>query len=342
MPKTPSYELRKNEPFRASDSERGVALLTVLLLLVFMSSVALAITDDIRFAIRRTANLQMAEQAQWYALGAEELARQVVWRSWKSNPNRSTLNDPWARRAVNFPIDGGNIRGSVTDGGNCFNLNSVVMLTSQGFYVERERGVSQYRNLLEALDTDSDTAASLASALLDWVDSDSVPSPRGAEDGVYARLDPSYRTGGTILAEPTELRAIAGYTEPLYQRIRPFVCAFPDSELSIINVNTLREEDAPLLTMLTGRELRLTEAMRAIARRPSSGFRDIDDFFADESLAGISLDEDTRGQFALRTRYFNFKAHVQFHDAYVQLSSAIEVDHGGGLRTIARRYGAFE
>ncbi len=337
-----TYFRKKCDGYRGCESERGVALITVLLLIVFMSSVALAITDDIRFAIRRTANIQMTQQARWYAIGAEELARQVIWRSWKVSPDRSTLNDPWARQAVNFPIDGGSIGGVITDGGNCFNLNSVVMADLDGRYAERETGLVQYRNLLEALGLDSDAAASLAAALLDWVDTDSVPAPRGAEDFVYAVMEPPYRTGDTLLAEPSELRSIAGYTESVYRLIRPFVCAHSGPELSVINVNTLREVDAPLLVMLTGRELRLDEAVRTIARRPFSGFRSIDDFFQDASFAGLALDQEVLSQFGLRTQFYNLEAQVQYYDAVSSLSSTIEVDHGGRVRTLARRYGAFE
>ena len=327
---------------RGAESERGVALITVLLLIVFMSSVALAITDDIRFAIRRTANIQMTQQARWYAMGAEELARQVVWRSWKASPERTTLNDPWARQAVNFPIDGGSIGGVISDGGNCFNLNSVVSAAPDGRYEERALGMAQYRNLLNALDIDSDAAASLAASLLDWVDTDSVPSPRGAEDYVYAVMEPSYRTGDTLLAEPSELRAIAGYTETIYRRIRPFVCTQSGPEVSVINVNTLPEVGAPLLVMLAGRELRLDQAMRAIARRPSSGFRSLDDFFEDESFVGLVLDQDVRSQFSLQTRFYNLATQVHFYDAVFSMNSVLEVDHGGQVRVLTRRYGAFE
>ncbi len=325
-----------------SNSERGVALITVLLLIVFMSSVALAITDDIRFSIRRTANLQMAEQAQWYALGAEQLARQTLWSAWERNPSRSTLSDSWARDSSNFPIDGGHITAVIEDGGNCFNLNSVVMADERGELVEHEIGMLQYRNLLEALEVERNTAALLTSTLVDWIDTDSVPGSQGGEDYFYANLSPPYRTGGGLLVEPSELRAIKGYSEQIYQRIRPFVCAFENADLSRLNVNTLHEIDAPLLVMLMGRDLRLSEAARAIVRRPSEGFSDIDEFLSDEALTKFSLNDIVRNQFNLRTRYFDFEARVVFHDALVEMNSVIEVTHGGEIRILARRFGAAE
>ena len=324
------------------DSERGVALLTVLLLIVFMSSVALAITDDIRFSIRRTVNVQMAEQAQWYALGAEQLARHTLWSAWKRNPDRAMLSDPWARAPSNFPIDGGEITAVIKDGGNCFNLNSVVVTGERGEFVERELGVAQYQNLLKALDFDRNTAAVLTSALVDWIDTDSIPGSQGAEDYFYANLTPPYRTGGSLLVEPSEVRAIKGYSELIYQRIRPFICAYPSANLSNLNVNTLREFDAPLLVMLVGRDLHPSEAARAIARRPSGGFGDVDEFLSDEPLVKFSIDESVRDQFVLRTQFFDFQTRVIFHDALVEMNSVIEVAHGGKVQTLARRFGAAE
>ena len=50
--------------------EEGVALMTVLLLVAVMSTLAVGILDDIRFSLRRTENARNVGQAQWYALGA--------------------------------------------------------------------------------------------------------------------------------------------------------------------------------------------------------------------------------------------------------------------------------
>src|SRR3546814_8835933 len=54
--------------------QKGVALLTVLLLVAVMSVLVMGMLDDIRFGLRRASNAQAMAQAQWYALGAESLA----------------------------------------------------------------------------------------------------------------------------------------------------------------------------------------------------------------------------------------------------------------------------
>jgi len=326
----------------AKSRERGVALLIVLLLMTVLSTVALAVTDDIRFAARRTANIRINTQMQWYALGSEVLARQILWRSWKANAHRSTLNDPWAAEGVEFAIDGGSITGQIHDGGNCFNLNSVVDRGSTGLYIARKAGQQEFQALLTALEMDRDQAIALSATLTDWIDSDSTASGRGAEDYVYSGRKTPYRTGGTLLAEPSELRAIAGFTAEVYGRIRPFVCALPTTDISRINVNTLREFQAPLVVMLAGSGVRVAEVERAILDRPAGGYARIEDFLAHDVFTGIDIAQDTRAQFVLRTEYYVMESEVVSHDARFTLSSLLQVNSGGEVTVHARRYGVFD
>lgn len=328
--------------YRGNPGERGVALLVVLLLVTVLSTMAIAMTDDIRFAARRTANIRMAEQAQWYARGAETFAREVLSRSWKANPDRTTLGDPWAARNVSFAVEGGTVTGRLTDAGNCFNLNSVVEAGPKGDYARRDAGRRSYERLLVALEIPPDTARGLSASLVDWIDSDGIPGAEGAEDEAYIRRDPPYRTAGTLLAEPSELRALAGYTEELYQRIRPLVCALPGVEPSRINVNTLAESQAPLLVMITGGALRLAEARRAIAARPASGYPSIEAFLAQDLFAGIELDPDQRGQLNIRTRYFLAETSVRYHGAQIETTALLELGPNGIVTTRLRRAGRLD
>ena len=106
--------------------QKGVALLTVLLLVAVMAVVAVAILDDVRFSVRRTTNAETQAQAQWYAAGAESLARIQIADLVKIDPARTPLEPRWNGRVLEFPVEEGAIRAVVTDGQACFNLNSLV------------------------------------------------------------------------------------------------------------------------------------------------------------------------------------------------------------------------
>lgn len=326
---------------RRARHEQGMALLTVLLMVAVMSVLAVAALDDIRFGLRRTANATEIGQAQWYAIGAEELARTQIRRLSAANAGRLTAAGGWNGRTFQFPIEGGLIRARVEDGGDCFDLNSVVQ-GPPGSWTAFPAGMRQFEVLLQALGVPAGEAAGLSRALVDWIDSD----PSG--DATYAGR--RYRTGGALLAEVSELRAVQGVTPELYARLRPYVCAlpradYPISRLSPININTLREDQAPLVTMLTDGALPLAEARAWIARRPAAGWRDISEFLSHPMLVdrppplGTIYLQVANGMTGYPTRFFALGATVGYGRAEVAMSSLLEQDKAtGAIRLAARRW----
>ena len=324
---------------RGPDAARragGAALLTVLLLVAVMAILLVAVLDDIRFGLRRTGNAQALAQAQWYALGSEALARARIARL-DAGDGRTTLEGGWNGRPFVFPIDGGAMRVRVDDATACFNLNSVVE-GAPGQWVRREAGVRQYRALLRALEFTPAQAAAMADALVDWIDADQVPGPAGAEDAAYAGRGPGYRTSGALLAEASELRAVAAHDAAAYARLRPHVCAQPDSALSPVNVNTLEEHDAVILAMLSDSVLDLAAARRIIAARPSGGWPDVAAFAGEPAVAAAGLDDHALAQLRVRTRYFDLHAEVEHAGAEVVLSALLDNPSQGPVRLVARRW----
>lgn len=324
--------------------QRGVALLTVLLLVAVMTVLIVGILDDIRFGLRRAGNAQAVAQAQWYALGTEAIARRRIDALTRRSPGITTLDGDWNGRAFPFPIDageGGMANARVFDAATCFNLNSVVEGAPEQWQ-RRELGVRQYLALLEAIDFDAYRAQALADTLVDWIDTDAERSPMGAEDGSYATLQPAYRTAGALLAEVSELRALNGYDAAVYARLRPHVCALPTADLSPLNVNTLRTQDAPLLTMLTLGALDPAQARRVIAARPDGGWRDHAAFWSQPALAAADVPNPVLEQTGLRTRYFGLHAEVEYGDAQVVLSDLFEHRRDGAIALVARRWTAEE
>ena len=331
-------------PRRHGARQRGVALLTVLLLVAVMTLLVTGILDDIRFGLRRAGNAQAIAQAQWYALGTEAVARRKIRELTRRSPGLTALDGDWNGRTLPFPIEdgeGGMVSVRVFDAATCFNLNSVVEGATEQWQ-RRELGVRQYLALLEASGFDEQHARGLADALVDWIDTDAVRSPLGAEDGSYALRRPAYRTAGTLLAEVSELRAIDGYSPATYARLRPHVCALPTAELSPVNVNTLTADDAPLLAMLTLGALDTAQARRIIAARPAGGWRDHAAFWSQPALAAASVPNPVLEQTGLRTRYFGLHAQVEYGDAQAVLSELFEHGDDGAIALVARRWTADE
>ena len=320
---------------------RGVALLTVLLLVAVMGTLLVAVLDDIRFGLRRAGNAQAVAQAQWYALGATTLARSRIAALSAADPTRTTLAGDWNGRTVVLPLDdAGRIIGSLSaridDGTACFNLNSVVEGAPEQWQ-RHAAGVGQYLALQRAIGIDAAQATRLADALVDWIDSDDLPLPAGAEDADYAAR--GLRTSGGLLAEASELRAIAGYDPDAYARLRPYVCALPVQDLSPVNVNTLRVDDAPSVQMLAGDDLGREAARRILAARPAAGWADNRAFWA---AVGRVPDDALLAQPRVRTDYFRLHGEVDYDGAQVVVSALLERDGGGRVRVASRRWSADE
>ena len=318
--------------------EQGMALLPVLARVAVMSVLATSVLDDIRFGVRRSANAAEVGQAQWYAIGAEELARVQILRLSVRSPGRTLNLGGWNGREFSFPTEGGLIRARVQDGGNCFDLNSVVIGTRES-WGRFDPGVVQFRTLMTALQLPSTEADAVAEALVRWISSDPL------NDQMYARSDGPRRTGAALLAEVSELRAVQGVTPELYARLRPHVCALPRSDtptarLSPINVNTLREDQAVLVTMITGGVLPPEEARAWIARRPIQGWADATEFLNHPALVRSPPADPVKTQIllGLRTQFFTLDAVVTYGQAEVAMSSLFEQDASGAIRLAARRW----
>jgi general secretion pathway protein K len=317
-------------------SEEGAALLTVLLLVAVMAALSALALERLRLATHLAANGVALDQARAFAVGGEAVMLSRIGDFAGPSISRTTLAGNWNGRGFTIPIPGGLAVARVRDGGNCFNLNSVAEGLAINQLTTRPAGIAQFVALQEALGIDRTEAARVAAALADWIDGDDQPNPGGAEDSDYARAARPYRTANTLIAEPSELRAVAGVTPELYATLRPWLCALPSTDLSPINVNTLLADQAPLLVMLMAGQLDIARARELLVRRPAEGWANTSDFW----LAQKPLDPpaDAVTQLQVKTRWFALRLDVELAGAQVTETAMID----GGLappRVVLRRWG---
>ncbi|WP_197042296.1 type II secretion system minor pseudopilin GspK, partial [Sandarakinorhabdus oryzae] len=250
-------------------SEQGAALINVLVLVGVMAALSTSLFDRLRLARHLGITIANLEAARGAALAGETMILA-----------RLPLPQLPARPFV-LPTPAGPANVTLQPGGNCFNLNSVAMGPA-ALAVTRPLGVEQLARLLSLLDVPQAEAQRIAAATADWVDVDQMPGSGGAEDPTYARAATPYRTAGTLLAEVSEWRAIAGVTPAIYARAAPYLCALPETELSRPNINSLVPADAPVLAAIAS--VPLATARDIIASRPAGGWRDVSDFWAQPLL----------------------------------------------------------
>ena len=329
-----------NGGFRSSERERGAALLGVLVFVAIVGGLSAIALEKLRLSTSAATNAAATDRARGYASGIEELVLLGLEERLAASPQRMTLAGGWngATRRFPLPVGNGVAHATLRDGGNCFNLNSVVQGDGATTTSARPAGIAQFRSLLQLLAVPEGEAAAVAAAAADWADGDTLRGPLGAEDGDYARGDRPYRSANTIFADVSELRAVRGVTPQLYERVRPWVCALPSTELSSINANTLLPEQAPLLAMLAPDRLDIARARRVIESRPINGWGNQIAFWQQEALRDVTVPLEVQLQPQLVTRWFVIDSRVRILDS--EFSEEVLVDARlQPLRIVSRRWG---
>lgn len=305
--------------------ERGAALLAVLLLVAVTGAIAAAAMEKLSLSRAAAANSVALDQARAYAAGVEQLALVMIDDLIANDPERTTLAGDWNGAVRRVPLPGGGVAAvRVSDGGNCFNVNSVVEGNPRTGLARRDSGVRQFMGLMRLLGVPESEARRIAEAAADWADSDTRPGPIGFEDSAYSGGPEPYRTGNTLFADVGELGELAGMTPEIMARLRPWLCALPVTNLSPININTLLPEQAVLLAMLAPEQMGVERARRILATRPSAGWGSQVEFWRIGSLRDLNVPLDVQLQLQLRSYWFALESEVELMDSELVQRSLVD------------------
>lgn len=302
----------------AAPAQQGAALLTVLMLVAVIAIISAVVLERLTLSTRLAANAGALDQSRAYADSASLLIERRLTRIMEQNPARMTVAQGWLGQPQGVAVPGGTVTAMVRDGGNCFNLNSLVSGREGGTIMRDPIAIAQFSALMQALGIRPAEAQQVAAATADWIDSDSVPAPGGAEDESYVSRTPAYRPANQLMADASELRVVAGVSARLYTLVRPWICALPTTDLSPINVNTLLPQQAPLIAMLAPGKLPVESARMMIIQRPVDGYDSIPAFWATPALRGISPPAQASEQVRLTTTWFRVELNVQLGETVMR------------------------
>ena len=328
---------------RSPPSERGAALLTVLLLVAVIAALAGTALERLRLSTRLTGNAVAVETARGAGRMAEVLALTRIDTLLGRDPSRVTLEGGWSGRPLPLPLPGGGLAvARVSDGGNCFNLNGLVApANGAGTYASVPAQRVAFAHLMRLLGVNGATADQVAAAAADWIDSDQDQQPGGAEDGAYLNLPQPYRTAGTLMADRSELRAVSGVTPDLYAALRPYLCALPVAQPARINLNTLVPEAAPLLAAQMPDGANAEAVRQALLRRPPGGFASTSAFWSSSALAGSGAGSgagEAQAQTAVTSTWFALDVAVTQGQTVLEQHGLIDATHLPA-RVAARHWG---
>lgn len=306
-----------------SRKQRGVALITAVLIVALATILATKIGFDSALEQRRSAGIMLVDQGFQVALGAEAWAAKYL-RDDKADNNIDHLAERWATPIPPIPIDGGLIEGSMEDLSGKFNLNSVLSGGKRD-----DEGVREFQNLLVLLELEP----KWAELLVDWLDDDTVPSPEGAEDNVYLSQAPPYRSANQPITSVSELLALPQFGLERYQKLRPYVSALPIN--TKLNVCTAPGLVLDALAETNHREYSLDPEL--MARQREDGCHPKMDAFKSTLPPDVALKVQDR--IAEQSQYFALRAFITIGTSEFSLYSLLFRDQGQ-VRPIMRNFGA--
>ncbi|EED34763.1 general secretion pathway protein K [Luminiphilus syltensis NOR5-1B] len=306
--------------------------------------------------LKRVGGTLQQEQAWQYLRAAEDLAKIALRLDTRNDvgSDRATdhLQEIWATETANYPLaEGGWLRGSIEDLQGRFNLNGLVEARSDGATDGPDSNVRQgedrltahqrqFVRLLLALeipDMDEGQALKLVDSIADFIDTDDAPRPLGAERDAYQRKNPPYRPANRTLTSVTELRAVIGMNDDIYQALAPYVTVWPERGGAL---NVLTAPATVLRSLNTETTLQPLTALdgEALVRGRTDGeWQSLDELTTETLLEAYGID-NVAGELGERSNWFLLTARVEIADTEQRLYSVIERD-GDSLITRYRTMG---
>ena len=303
--------------------QSGVALVTVLLVVAIATVMAVSMVQEQQSSINITRGFLSRGQAGQYALGGEELARQILHEDHAEGSGRDYLTETWANPELHFQFEEGEVNLQITDLQSLFNVNS---LSSENALVEIAR--QRLVNLLTALGADP----LLSDRIQDWIDEDTSARPAGAEDFDYLVYEPPYRAGNAIVQDVSEL-GLLGLEPEILQQIIPFFTALPDAQTPV-NINTA----SPYILQALASELSVEAAGVLVQRREEQegGFETVQAFLQLPELAGVRI--VTNG-LSVQSSFFEVRTIARYQERFSYLTSILHRNPlDGTIRIIYRDF----
>lgn len=296
-------------------SERGIALVTVLLVVAIAATLSAEVLWRQLVLTRQTENQRHAAQVRAIVQGAIDWVGLILEEDRAQGPADHS-GERWATPVI-VPVEYGEVNGRLSDAQACFNLNNLVNNGQPS-----PADIEAYRRLLTLLNLSSE----LADALLDWMDADAqLSGPAGAEDGWYLAQEPPRHAANQPIAEVSELSQVRGYDAQTVRRLVPYVCALP--EQTPVNVNSAPAE--VLMAYLPG--LDAASTARLLQAR-GCGFESLDQLRA--LLPAHQQHPASSQRLSVSSQYFELELGLQFGDVTQRFRALLYRPMNGPVRPV--------
>jgi len=288
----------------APASQRGLALIIAMLVAALAAAVAISLaTAQAQWTAQVTQRRDQV-QAQSIALAGIQWTRQILTTTRATAFNH--LGEPWALPLPATPVENGWVEGRIIDAQGMLNVNNLA--DGKQTALERQR-------LARLFNTLRIPPATLA-AVVDWVDSDGVEEPGGAEDAWYRQLAQPGLAANMAATRIEELAAVRGITPTVLGAMTRFVTALPDD--TPLNVNTAPAE--LLAASIEGVEPAVVATL--VASRAQQPFPSVADFRA-RLPQGASL-VGGEAMYTVKSHFFLVRVRARQGDTVAEAHALID------------------
>jgi len=362
---------------KTGTKQRGVALISVLLVFAIIVFIAGEIVRNQYFSLRKTGHLVNRAQATEYALAGETLARQMLFADFADSEKEQqpvdSLEEDWAGPQQVFKFSDGELRVSIADLQARWNLNNELLATAED--IEEAESNAQ-AGAEDAEQGENNPATRLASRRANSEAGNTIPAeqkdksvtPQQTAQHVFKRLL-------VELGQDEELAPLVsdwldkdetpqgldtedlGYLglEPAYRAANAAMADI--SELRLLRSvkaaqaeclsrhTTVLPEATPVnvnttsVAVLTSLSEQLTrnEAEAIVEAREQAPFKDVDAFMQLPQLSGIQINT---ALLSVESSYFAVNVEAEFAGQVVYLTSVLFRDpEEGRLWVLSRQFG---
>ena len=316
-------------------SNKGVVLISVLLIILLLSSVAVVIGNNYLISLKRATYLEFQSTSLNVFKNLESLALKKIDIELKFNSNKLSRNNPLLNNDLYFETDGGIVTAKISDNSNCFNINALVIKNKKN-YIENKKSIDAFRKFMRFQSVDNNLIEEMIDQVIDWIDLDSDPRAYGLEDYFYSGPlnNPKEYTGRRLFFSVDELKGIPAFRKIDWQIIKNNFCSINTNSELTLNLNTLNLDDSYLLSSFFP-NISLSEAEYIIDTIPDEG---IENFNSLKSLHPMKDFEAQYGNIKFSSSTFDLTTLITNDNFSVLSISKIIHDKNKNSYIISRTY----
>ena len=301
--------------------QRGVALISVLIVVVIFSALAFQLYSHQTMVTAQTRLVLETSQMRQSLLAGEAMAQRLLYEDWFDEEGRSRddLAEHWAQLHDAVDTESGPLRYRIVDLNARLNLNAIARENPSA-------ALLTFGNVLNGLGLSQE----LVPLWRDWVDNDDLrflsSNFQGREDLDWLTNTPAFRTPNRPAGDVSELRIMVPLTRAAYTEFAQFVTVLPTTEFNV-NVNTASV--TVLNAMLEPGNNQMPDRGRKRIYRSVESFTDL--YWDFQSVSQ---------HLSVQSHYFEVHATIMGAGMRMDLSSQIVRDPSSGdTEVYARQFG---